>query len=63
MLGKHLGIRSLGEVMSMGIALCMVAALAFLPAVLNLWENRRGAKIKQPSGENAQSSLGREEPR
>lgn len=61
-LAKHQGIRSLGEVMSMGIALCMIAALAFLPAVINLWGARLAPK-KQPSGDNARSTLGREEPR
>jgi predicted RND superfamily exporter protein len=45
-LAKHLGIRSLGEVMAMGVALCMLAALTFLPAVLNLWEQRRNAAKK-----------------
>jgi len=62
-LAQHQGIRSLGEVMSMGVALCMVAALAFVPSVLNLWTGLRSAKNKQPSGDNAQSTLGREEPR
>ncbi|MDB6020442.1 MAG: putative exporter of the superfamily [Pedosphaera sp.] len=62
-LAKHQGIRSLGEVMSMGVALCMIAALAFLPAVLNLWGARLGATKEQPSDDNARSPLGREEPR
>jgi uncharacterized protein len=35
-IAKHRGIQSLGEVMAMGIALCMIAALTFLPAFLNL---------------------------
>jgi hypothetical protein len=63
-LAKHQGIRSLGEVMSMGVALCMVAALAFVPAVLNLFGRRRlPTPKKQPSDDNARSPLGREEPR
>lgn len=62
-LAQHQGIRSLGEVMSLGIALCMVAALAFVPAVLNLGGRRLQAPTKRPSGDNAQSTLGREEPR
>ena len=61
-LGKHHGIRSLGEVMSLGLATCMFAALTFLPAVLTLWLRMR-RKTKQPSGDNARSTLGREEPR
>jgi uncharacterized protein len=35
-LAKHRGIHSLGIVMAMGLALCMIAALTFLPAFLNL---------------------------
>jgi hopanoid biosynthesis associated RND transporter like protein HpnN len=58
-LAKHRGIQSLGYVMSSGIALCMLAALTFLPALLNLLTKPK----KQPSADNAQSTLGREEPR
>lgn len=36
MLAQHRGIRSLGIIMSCGIATCMIAALIFLPALLNL---------------------------
>jgi hypothetical protein len=42
-LGKHRGIESLGYVMSIGLAACMIAGLTFLPAVLNLmqrWASR-----------------------
>jgi predicted RND superfamily exporter protein len=35
-LAQHRGIRSLGIIMSIGIAMCMIAALTFLPALLNL---------------------------
>jgi hopanoid biosynthesis associated RND transporter like protein HpnN len=59
---KHQGIASLGAVMSVGIATCMLAALTFLPAVLTLLI-RKGWTIKKPSGDNALSTLGREEPR
>jgi len=64
MLAKHQGIASLGYVMAMGTATCMIAALTFLPAVLNLLSHR-GWKLakKKPSDDNAQSPLGREEPR
>ena len=62
MLGKHRGIQSLGEVMSVGITTCMIAGLTFLPAVLNLIVRFR-QKMKQPSADNARSTLGREEPR
>jgi preprotein translocase subunit SecF len=40
LLGKHQGIKSLGEVMSVGIAACMVAALVVLPALLSLLMRR-----------------------
>src|SRR5262249_6803916 len=35
-LADHQGIRSLGIVMSMGIATCMIAALAILPTLLRI---------------------------
>ena len=35
-LAQHRGIHSLGYIMSVGIAMCMIAALTFLPALLNL---------------------------
>ncbi len=63
-LAKHQGIRSLGLVMSLGIGLCMLAALTFLPAFLSLLV-RWGwmGQIKRPSTDNATSLLGLEEPR
>jgi hypothetical protein len=61
-LAKHRGIESLGYVMAVGVATCMFAGLTFLPALLNLIL-RRGQLKKQPSADNAQSTLGREEPR
>jgi predicted RND superfamily exporter protein len=36
LLARHQGIRSLGEVMPVGIAFCMIVGLTFLPALLNL---------------------------
>jgi predicted RND superfamily exporter protein len=36
MLAEHRGIRSLGIIMSAGIATCMIAGLTFLPALLSL---------------------------
>lgn len=59
-LAKGQGIHSLGIVMTVGVTTCMVAALTFLPALLNLTSRW---KTKQPSVDNAQSTLGREEPR
>jgi uncharacterized protein len=61
-LARHQGIRSLGEVMSVGVATCTLAALTFLPALLKLM-TRQNPPTKQPSGDNARSTLGREEPR
>ncbi len=61
-LAKHRGIESLGYVMSVGVATCMIAGLTFLPALLNLLQ-RRNQQNKQPSADNARSTLGREEPR
>ncbi len=46
-LAKHQGIHSLGCVMAAGIATCMIAGLAFLPALLNLLGRRRSL-IEKP---------------
>jgi hypothetical protein len=61
-LAKHRGIESLGYVMSAGVAACMIAGLTFLPALLTLLQ-RQAQEKKQPSADNARSTLGREEPR
>ena len=44
-------------------ATCMIAALTFLPALLKLLTPQNAPTKKQPSGDNARSTLGREEPR
>jgi hopanoid biosynthesis associated RND transporter like protein HpnN len=62
MLARHQGIHSLGCVMTVGLATCMIAGLTFLPALLNLLLRSRAGK-EQPSVDNARSTLGREEPR
>jgi hypothetical protein len=61
-LAQHRGIQSLGYIMAMGITTCMIAALTFLPALLNLLM-RLQLPTKRPSADNARSTLGREEPR
>jgi uncharacterized protein len=63
-LGKHQGMQSLGLVMAIGIAACMVAGLTFLPALLNVL-GRLGWTVskKGPSSRNAVPPLGPEEPR
>lgn len=60
-LAKDQGIHSLGCVMSVGIATCMIAGLTFLPAVLNLIARWRPL-IKQPSADKTPAP-GQEEPR
>ena len=59
---KHRGIESLGYVMATGTATCMIVGLTFLPALLNLLA-KHGWSIKKTQRDNAQSTLGREEPR
>ncbi|MDA1273360.1 MAG: MMPL family transporter [Verrucomicrobia bacterium] len=59
---KHQGISSLGIVMSVGVGACMVAALTILPALISLNTSFVTGQ-KKPSGDNARSTLGREEPR
>jgi uncharacterized protein len=54
---QHQGIESLGFVMAIGTATCMLAGVTVLPAILTLL-TERGWKIKKPSGDNAQSTAG-----
>ena len=63
MLAQHRGIKSLGYVMSIGLATCMIAGLTFLPAVLNLFMPRSRSGTERPDADNARSTPGREEPR
>jgi uncharacterized protein len=60
-LAQHHGIHSLGCVMSVGIATCMIAGLTFLPALLNLI-GKHYSLIKQPSA-SKEPTPGQEEPR
>jgi len=62
MLAKHRGIHSLGSVMATGIATCMIAALAFLPALLNLL-GRKKPLIEKPDVGRTSPAPGQEEPR
>jgi predicted RND superfamily exporter protein len=59
---KHRGIESLGLIMATGTATAMLIGLTLLPAILNLL-SKRGWTIKKTQRDNAQSTLGREEPR
>jgi hopanoid biosynthesis associated RND transporter like protein HpnN len=61
-LAKHRGIHSLGCIMATGIATCMIAALAFLPALLNLL-GRRKPLIEKPDADRTSPAPGQEEPR
>jgi hopanoid biosynthesis associated RND transporter like protein HpnN len=61
-LAKDRGIHSLGCVMAVGIATCMIAGLTFLPALLNLLGRWRPL-IKQPSVDKNSPTPGQEEPR
>ncbi len=61
-IAKYRGIHSLGCVMAMGIAMCMIAGLTLVPALLNLLGRWRPL-IKQPSADNSPSAPGQEEPR
>jgi hopanoid biosynthesis associated RND transporter like protein HpnN len=62
-LAKDRGIHSLGLVMALGVTSCMVAALMFLPTLLNLMTKKNPPSNKRPSVDNALSTLGQEEPR
>ncbi len=60
-LAEHRGIRSLGFIMSIGIATCMIAGLTFLPALLSLIGRWRPL-IEKPSADKMPTP-GLEEPR
>jgi hypothetical protein len=63
-LAQHRGIHSLGYIMSVGIAMCMIAALTFLPALLNLLGRWRPlVENKKPDVGSAPPTPGQEEPR
>ncbi len=62
MLAEHRGIHSLGVIMSVGIATCMVAGLTFLPACLHLLE-RLGWLKQKPGANKNLPAPGSEEPR
>jgi uncharacterized protein len=63
-LAQHRGIHSLGFIMAIGIAMCMIAGLTFLPALLNLIGRWRPLiENKKPSAGNASPTPGQEEPR
>jgi hypothetical protein len=49
--------------MATGVTACMIAALMFLPTLLNLMTKKQPPTNKQPSVDNALSTLGQEEPR
>lgn len=63
MLAKHRGIHSLGCVMAVGIATCMIAGLTFLPALLNLLGRWRPLIKQKPSADKTSPTPGQEEPR
>ncbi|MGO9201940.1 MAG: MMPL family transporter [Limisphaerales bacterium] len=48
-LGKHCGLQSLGYVMSIGLASCMIAGLAFLPALLSLLARKNPQNTPSPA--------------
>ena len=61
-LAQHQGIHSLGIIMSVGIATCMLAGLTFVPALLGLIGQWRIPQNKKPSAD-IKPTPGQEEPR
>jgi hopanoid biosynthesis associated RND transporter like protein HpnN len=61
-IAKHRGIHSLGCVMAIGIATCMIAGLTFLPALLNFL-GRKHPLIEKPDADKTSPAPGQEEPR
>jgi predicted RND superfamily exporter protein len=64
MLGKHQGIQSLGLLMSLGIATCMIAGLTFLPALISVLGHYGWSVTKKTLGSgHAKPPPSAEEPR
>jgi preprotein translocase subunit SecF len=64
MLGRHQGLQSLGMVMSLGIAACMIAGLTFLPALISILGRFGWSVTKKRLGDgNATPPPSTEEPR
>jgi uncharacterized membrane protein YdfJ with MMPL/SSD domain len=61
-LAKHQGIQSLGYVMAVGTATCMIAGLTFLPSILTLLM-KYGGITKRPGVGNALPTPGLEDPK
>ena len=61
-LAQHRGIHSLGLIMAIGIATCMLAGLTFVPALLQLL-GKMGVLKKKPSADSSTPAPGQEEPR
>jgi predicted RND superfamily exporter protein len=51
MLSHHQGLQSLGQVLTLGVAMCMVTSLFLLPAVLTLIDLRRRKQIESEKTE------------
>jgi predicted RND superfamily exporter protein len=51
-LAEHRGIQSLGLVMSVGLATCMISGLTFVPALLSLFFGRKQAS-QSPAGKES----------
>lgn len=51
-LAEHRGIQSLGLVMSVGLATCMISGLTFVPALLSLFFGRKQASQSPPGKES-----------
>lgn len=62
-LADHQGIRSLGQVMAIGVGTCMLASITFLPALLKILGGQRSKTKINPVPAKKTATLGREEPR
>jgi predicted RND superfamily exporter protein len=49
MISSHRGLASLGLALTLGVTICMLTALVFLPALLNLISGRRLRKTESPT--------------
>jgi predicted RND superfamily exporter protein len=53
-LAQHQGLRSLGQVLTLGVLCCLISSTTFLPALFVLWSKNRPEEVGIPAGGLAQ---------
>ncbi|MFO0868233.1 MAG: MMPL family transporter [Pirellulales bacterium] len=56
---RHQGLRTLGQVLTLGIACCLATSLGFLPTLLETWDHWRGGTARRSETPDAIPKAGR----